>query len=111
MIPRLWTDLLWVSNKKAQRLQGNQVKYVYYGILVVYGLWGLFSLAYLDPLQIAKIGAGLGNIVLAATAFHTFYTNRVFLPPPLRSHWIVQLGLLCAGLFFGVLSAIVIARV
>ena len=111
MIPRLWTDLLWVSNKKAQRLQGNQVKYIYYGILVVYGLWGVFSLAYLDPLQIAKIGAGLGNIVLAATAFHTFYTNRVFLPPPLRSHWIVQLGLLCAGTFSAGLSAIVIARV
>ena len=111
IIARLWTDLLWVSNKRAQRLQGNQVKYIYYGILVVYGSWGVYSLAFLDPLQIAKIGAGLANVVLAATAFHTFYTNRVFLPPPLRSHWMVQLGLLCAGLFFGVLSAIVIARV
>ncbi len=111
IIARLWTDLLWVSNKRAQRLQGNQVKYIYYGILVVYGSWGVYSLAFLDPLQIAKIGAGLANVVLAATAFHTFYTNRVFLPPSLRSHWIVQLGLLCAGVFFGVLSAIVIARV
>ena len=111
MVARLWTDLIWMSSESAQRLQGNQVKYIYYGILVVYGLWGVFSLAYLDPLQTAKLGAGFANVILAATAFHTFYTNRVLLPPPLRSHWIVQLGLLCAGLFFATLSAIVISRV
>ena len=70
----------------------------------------LLWLAFLDPLQLAKIGAGFGNIVLAATAFHTFYANRVFLPPPLQSHWMVQLGVLCAGLFFSVLSVLVIAR-
>ena len=84
----MWTDLIWVTNKSAQRLQGNQVKYIYYGIPVAYGFWGLFSLAYLDPLQLAKLGAGLGNAVLAVTAFHTLYANRVFLPSPLRSHWI-----------------------
>ena len=111
MIARLWTDLTWVSSKRAQRLQGNQVKYIYYGILTVYGLWGLSSLAFLDPLQIAKVGAGLGNVALAFTAFHTFYVNRVLLPPPVRSHWIVQLGLLSAGLFFLGISAIVVARV
>ena len=111
MIARLWTDLLWVSNKKAQGLEGNQVRYIYYGILAVYGFWGVFSLAYLDPLQTAKLGAGFANLILAATALHTFYTNRVFLPPPLRSHWIVQLGLLLGGLFFVLLSVIVIARV
>ena len=110
IIARLWTDLIWATSKSAQRLQGNQVKYVYYGILVVYGFWGVFSLAFLDPLQLAKFGAGLANAVLAANAFHTFYLNRVFLPPPLRSHWMVQLGALCAGVFFSVLTVIVIAR-
>ena len=109
-IARIWTDLIWVSNRKAQRLGENQVKYIYYGILVVYGVWGLISLAYLDPLQIAKVGAGLANVVLGFTAVHTFYVNRTLLPPPLRAHWIVQAGLLCAGFFFLGISAIVISR-
>ena len=110
-IARLWTDLTWVSSERTHQLRGNQVKYIYYGILVVYGLLGLFALALFDPLEIAKVGAGLANVALAFTAFHTFYVNRVLLPAPLRSHWIVQFGLLSAGVFFLGISAIAVARV
>ena len=99
-LARRWTDFIWVVSARARKLQGNQVKYVYYGILAVYGIWGLFALSLFDPLQIAKIGAGLGNVALAACALHTFHINRTFLPPELRPSWFRQFGLLCCGLSF-----------
>ena len=46
-----------MSSARTRRLGGNQVKYVYYTILLVYAVWGLVALTYFSPLQIAKIGA------------------------------------------------------
>ncbi len=105
-LARRWTDFIWVVSARARKLQGNQVKYVYYGILVVYGSWGLFALSLFDPLQIAKIGAGLGNVALGMCALHTLYVNRTLLPPELRPGWFRQFGLLCCGLIFLGISAI-----
>jgi hypothetical protein len=105
-IARRWTDVLWVTSRRAQRMGGNQVKYIYYGILIVYLLWGLFALSAFDPLQIAKLGAGLGNIALGFTALHTLYINRTLLPRELRPHPLAQFMLLIGGMFFMSLSVI-----
>ncbi len=99
-IARRWTDMIWVVSTKARKLEGNQVKYVYYGILFLYGAWGLFALSLFDPLQIAKIGAGLANVALGASALHTFYVNRTLLPKELQPGWFRQTGLLACGIIF-----------
>ena len=99
-IARRWTDMIWVVSAKAKKLGGNQVKYVYYGILVLYGAWGLFALSLFDPLQIAKIGAGLANVALGASALHTLHVNRTLLPKELQPGWLRQAGLLACGIIF-----------
>src|SRR5262249_40122731 len=91
-ISRRWTDIIWNSSPQAKRMEGNKVKYVYYTILVIYGIWGVITLALFDPLMTAKIGAVLGNVALGFTALHTLYVNRTFLPKPLRPNWFMQLG-------------------
>lgn len=100
LIARLWTDLLWVGNRRAQHMEEHRVKYLYYGILSIYALWGSLALAVMNPLQIAKLGAVLGNISLGLSSFHTLYVNRTLLPPKLRPNWIMQGGLLATGIFF-----------
>ncbi|MBX9790491.1 MAG: Nramp family divalent metal transporter [Pirellulales bacterium] len=100
LIARLWTDLLWVGNRRAQRLDERYVKHIYYGILLLYAVWGSLTLALLDPLQIAKVGAVLGNVALSFTAFHALYVNRTLLPPALRPNWFMQAGLVATGVFF-----------
>ncbi|MGD9648835.1 MAG: Nramp family divalent metal transporter, partial [Pirellulales bacterium] len=57
LIARLWTDVLWVGSRRAQRLDERKVKHIYYGILLIYAVWGSLTLAILNPLQIAKVGA------------------------------------------------------
>ena len=104
-IARRWTDMIWVVSSRVRKMKGNQVKYIYYGIMTVYGVWGLFALSLFDPLQIAKIGAGLGNIALGASALHTWYVNRTLLPRELRPSWFRQFGLLCCGFaFLGIIA-------
>ena len=105
-IARRWTDILWVVDPRFRSLQGNQVKYIYYGILGVYGIWGLFALSLVDPLTLAKIGGVLANFALGSTAFHTLYINRKFLPPELRPGRLNQVGILLTGCVAWGISAI-----
>ena len=106
LIARLWTDVLWVGSRRTQRLEGHQVRYVYYGILAIFGLWGSVTLAWLDPLQIAKLGSILQNIALGFSAFHTLYVNRTLLPRQIRPNWFMQAGLIATGVYFLSITAL-----
>ena len=83
-LSRRWTDIAWVGNPLARRLDGTQVKYVYYAILATYAVWGLVTMILFDPLQVLKIAGVIGNIALGATAWHALYVNRLLLPRELR---------------------------
>ena len=63
-----------------KRLGQGEVRYLYYGILAVYGIWGLLILWFLPALQIAKIGAVLGNVALGVSSLQALYVNRKLLP-------------------------------
>ncbi len=110
-IARRWTDIFWTASSRLQRLGGTRVKYVYYSILSIYAVWGLFVLWRLPALDIAKIGAVLGNVALGFSALHALYANRVLLPKPLQPHWLLQIGVLLCGVFFIGISMIVMADV
>jgi len=57
------------------------VKYVYYGILSVYAVWGsIVILAGISPLRIATIGSVLQGLSLGVAALHTLHVNRTLLP-------------------------------
>jgi hypothetical protein len=94
LLARHWTDILWVTSPRVKKLAGNRVRWVYYSLLLTYGVWGTITLALLSPLQIAKVGAVLGNIALGFSAFHTLYVNRTLLPRPLRPNLFMQIGLI-----------------
>jgi hypothetical protein len=100
LLARHWTDILWTTSPAVRRLARNRVRFIYYPLLGVYLLWGVVTLAFLSPLQIAKVGAILGNVALGFSAFHTLFVNRSLLPRELRPNLIMQLGLVGCGLFF-----------
>jgi hypothetical protein len=106
-IARRWTDIIWTASPAVQRLGGTRVKYLYYSILSLYAVWGLFVLWRLPALDIAKIGAVLGNVALGFSALHSLYANRVLLPKSLQPHWAMQIGVVLCGLFFIGISLVV----
>jgi hypothetical protein len=108
LLARHWTDILWATSPAVHRWKGQQVKYLYYGLLAVYAVWGSITLAVLSPLQIAKVGAVLGNVALGSSAFHTLFVNRTLVPRELRPNAFMQVGLVGCGMFFFAITAIVI---
>ena len=107
MISRRWTDIIWSSNSRVQKMPGDRVRWIYYSILTLYGVWGLVALTLFDPMQIAKIAAVLMNIALGWSALHAVYVNRVLLPRELQSPILMQLGTIACGFFFLGISTIV----
>jgi hypothetical protein len=108
-IARRWTDMIWTASSNIKWLGQGEVRYLYYGILLAYGIWGLFVLWLLPALQIAKIGAVLGNVALGVTSLQALYVNRLLLPPLLRPNLLMQAGVALCGVFFLVISIAVIA--
>jgi hypothetical protein len=107
-IARRWTDVIWTISPHAKRLEGGQVRLIYYGILGVYGVWGLIALAMFDPLEIAVIGAVLQNVALGCAALHTLYVNRTLLPKELQPNLLMQFGLVFCSLFFITVTLVVV---
>jgi hypothetical protein len=107
-IARRWTDVIWTGTAWAKKLAGSQVRYVYYGILAMYAVWGFVGLAMFNPLQIAKIGTVLGNVALGVTTFQAWYVNRMLLPKALQPHWLLQVGAVACGVFFLGITAVVV---
>jgi len=105
LLARHWTDILWVTSPRVKKLAGNEVRLIYYSLLSIYAVWGTITLALLPPLQIAKVGAVLGNVALGFSAFHTLYVNRTLLPRELRPNRLMQLGLIGCGIFFFSITA------
>lgn len=107
-IIRRWTDVIWTGHKGARNLEGGQVRYVYYGIMRVYGLWGLLALRLTpDPLVLAVVTGVPRNIGLGASSLHALYINRKLLPAELRPPLLLQAGLVGSFLFFTGISGIV----
>ena len=61
-----------------------------------------------DPLDLAKFGAVIGTISLGSTSLLALYANKTLLPKGMRPSWFLQLGVVCAGLFFLSLSVVVL---
>lgn len=108
LIARMWTDLLWVGSPRVRQLGAGRVSLIYYALLGLFAVWGMFALAWLDPLQITTLGAVLGNVALGLSALHTLYVNRTLLPPEIRPGPGAQLGLVACGVFFLSVTALAI---
>jgi len=108
---RRWTDVIWTGVRRLHRLPGNQVKYIYYSILLLYGLWGMLALRLTpNPLVLAIASGVMMNFALAVSALHTLYVNLRLLPLPLRPGWLLRGGLLACAAFYMGISAIAFAQ-
>jgi len=106
-VSRRWTDVIWIGSRRLRNLEGNQVKYVYYAILALYGIWGLVALHITpNPLVLAVASGVMMNFALAVSSLHTLYVLCRLLPEPLRPGWLIRLGLVACFIFYSGISAI-----
>ena len=99
-ISRRWTDIIWMSNPRAQRLAGNQVKYVYYGILGMLRGVGISHLVLLSGAVDRQVRGRDREYRLGAFLYQALVANRTLMPKALQPHWLLQAGVVCCAVFF-----------
>lgn len=106
-IMRRWTDIIWTGLPAAHKLGGNQVKYIYYGLLSVYWVFGLTVLvSFPNPFTMVKVASIIFNYALGFSALHTLVVNCTLLPSALRPGWLMRFALAGAALFFTIVSGV-----
>ena len=76
------------------------IRAIYYGILVVFSVWGIFVIRSASPFQLFKILANMAGIVLLVAGVQIFLVNRRFLPKAVRPPLWREAGLLlCSGFY------------
>ena len=115
---RRWTDIIWSGNRRIrEKMEPDQVKYIFYSILGIYVLWSFIAatifLSFGDaPKVMVLVIANLNNVAMGFTSFHILWINRTLLPKPLRPKWYNQLGIICCGVFYlGLAFLVFVAKV
>jgi hypothetical protein len=104
-VSRRWTDVIWSASARVrQGMGGSQSRRIYYGILIGYLSWCLFSLylfsRYGTPKLMTLIIPNLGNFALGFTAFFLLRVNSRLIPKEFGPRWHHKLGLIACGAFY-----------
>lgn len=100
---RTVTDIIWSGSRHARAWQSGDIRFVYYGVLSLFTLWGVFILLTdLKPLFLVLLGANMAGLNFVFLGLHTLYINRKFLPPDLRPPLWTQVVVLLSVVYFAI---------
>ena len=99
-VVRRWVDVFWTSSAILRRMESQAIRYVYFGVLAVYGVFGIIMLSLAKPTALLLIATSIYNFALGFSCWHTLWLNHMLLPQPLRPGWFMKISLLCSGIFF-----------
>ncbi|HEX5102698.1 MAG TPA: hypothetical protein VFV87_02745, partial [Pirellulaceae bacterium] len=107
-IVRRWVDVFWTASPRLRRVDPHHIKYVYFGVLIAYSVFGITMLWLNKPAELIK-WATLGyNFALGFSCWHTLALNRILLPPKLRPSLVPAIGLVLGGIFFWTLGTVAV---
>jgi hypothetical protein len=107
-IIRRWVDVFWTASPRLRAVDPENIRYVYFAVLVSYAAFGVAMLWLNKPSQLIT-WATLGfNFALGFSCWHTLYLNRVLLPRELRPGLFPALGLIVGGIFFWILGVVAV---
>jgi hypothetical protein len=107
ILVRTITDAVWMSSSRAREWKMG-IRAIYYGILIVFSVWGVFVIRSASPFQLFKILANMAGIVLMIAGVQIFLVNRRFLPQALRPAIWREIGLLLCSAFYAFFAFFVV---
>jgi hypothetical protein len=103
---RRWVDVFWTASPRLRAVDPQNIRYVYFGVLVSYAVFGVTMLWLNKPAQLIT-WATLGfNFALGFSCWHTLVINRVLLPRELRPGIVPTICLVVGGIFFWMLGVV-----
>jgi hypothetical protein len=107
ILVRTITDAVWMSSSRAREWKMG-IRAIYYGILLLFSVWGIIVIRSASPFQLFKILANMAGIVLMIAGVQIFRVNRRFLPPALRAPLWREIGLLLCSAFYAFFAYFVV---
>mgnify|MGYP001573037486 CR=1 FL=1 len=104
---RRWVDVSWTTLGSLRRLDPGNVRYVYFGFLLVYLVIGITLLSVGKPNTLLVVSANLNNFALGFSCFHVMHVNKTLLPKELRPGWFATISMALAGIYFLMLAVVV----
>ncbi len=101
---RMVTDIIWTNGGTSEDESQDDVRFVYYGVLLVFSLSGIAILFLeVNPLLLILIGANMAGLNMTIVSLHTLYVNRKFLPPELQPPLWREIVVVLGAIFYGFL--------
>ena len=97
------TDILWTGSKRIRSWRGGDVRAIYYALLGVVVVWGLFALR-VRPILLIQISANVAGVTFVIAGLHLLYVNTRMLPEAVRPGLWPRVGLVALVVFYGVFS-------
>ena len=107
ILVRTITDAVWMASPRA-RAAKRGIRGIYYGMLVVFSIWGVFVIRMASPFTLFKILANMAGLVLLIGGIQIFLVNRRFLPAGVRPALWREVGLLTCSAFYAFFAYFVI---
>ena len=80
LVPRQCTDMLWFASERVRRWAKNDIRKVYYALLIGVIVWGIAVVNITLPIIIFAISANVANFTMALSSILTIRVKRKFLP-------------------------------
>lgn len=98
---RAVTDILWVASPRVRQKSGNDVRSVYYAVLLLAVLWGMLALRWTEPVFLLELGANMAGLAFTITGLHVLHVNTTLLPRALQPPLWRRAALVILALFYG----------
>ena len=108
ILVRSVSDALWMSSGRLRERAGGGIQKIYYGILIVYSVWGALAIRWATPMRLFMIFANTAAVIMVIAGVQIFRVNRRFLPPALRPPLWREAMLLACSVFYAFFSFVVI---
>lgn len=97
---RAITDILWTGSDRVRAWRGGDVRAVYYCVLAIIVVWGIFALRLAQPIVLLQIGANIAGGIFIFASIHLLYVNTRLLPAHVRPPMWRRVMLVVMALFY-----------
>jgi hypothetical protein len=101
LVVRQSTDMLWFASDRVRNWSKNDIRRIYYFLLLCFVIWGVSYVNISVPLIVLAISANIANFTMALSAVLTIIVNRKFLPKEFRGSAFREIVLIANVIFFG----------
>jgi hypothetical protein len=103
---RRWVDVFWTALPALRKLDPHKIRNVYFSVLCVYAVFGLFILMFVPQGELLTIAGMIYNYALGFSCLHTLAVNSFLLPRELRPGWFVRCAMLASATFFLIIAGL-----